>query len=696
MIKEINKPQGGLEGFEEDEWPLVGYKDPQERTHFNNDDPSLAWLHNKRKFPDKNKFGRDRSEGDINTQRLSAINQSIDNLKKNRDRMLGTQNAEQGLDGYWGQGIVPDEAYDENNPKYQHDLMLPSQFGRITVKAAPFHKSDSYDFPFYALTLFNIDRKDCKKIHSMFIGNKSANSVNQTNVDSRRAFNNDAIKFIIPMSKIEDWKANDLEEIINYLSTVQNENGESAYFKNEEEVNNLRQYVDSLLVSNFHEMAKDSISAHQSNFELLQLLSELENDSQVQEFMRLYQRVGYFFNKFGGAGFSDGGDVSKSFGHTITLQNMMIVMGSKKKTANGNSPTFILTQKQWARLGRAVRPNATRFVIYKPNNGSHINKIKPPKFTSDSYQKANTNGEVVDVNTAQDVAFNFFFAEEYKKLSLQQKISFNVMCNLVNNPSGFFPIIEYDIDDTVLIDPNNDPFNTEVGLKNRFNFEPNEAATELLKKVKALDDANDGEEEADGQITQTQDVRFDVMSENTKIAYKVALQYAKDNGIKAPAYSNDPSTSVILLLEEISKHLAVDCISHSKVDYLEPIINSTVHAYCFFNTIAMDVLNTVIPPNKRVQKNDEERINYVMVLLRKLDEEMNTVNRLYNDEEDTRQLAEGIDRNEDIGMLYLKTFAPELYKKKLTQRDSLMESFNKMLNRMEESKYNIKRNGTFI
>lgn len=685
-----------LEGFD-NELDGFGYKDPQERSHFDGTDPSLSWLANKRKFNDRDRFGKKRGEGAINNQRLSAINQSIDSIKKNRDRMLGTQNAEQGLEGYWGTGIVPDEAYDETNQKYQHDLMLPSQYGRIQIQAHPFHKSESYDFPFYALTMYNIDRRDCKKIHTMFIGNKMANSVNQTNVDTRRAFNNDAIKFIIPMSKVDAWKENDLEEIINYLSSVKDENGKPAYFRNEEEIENLRQAIDNRLVSNFHEMAKDSINSYQSNYELLQLLSEIENDSQVQDFIKMYQRIGYFFNKFGGAGASDGGDISKTFGHVLSLQNMMVIMGSGKKTSNGNQPSFILTQKQWARLGRAVKPNATSFVIYKPNNGTHLNKIKPPKFTSDSYQKANTNGEVVDVNTAQDVAYNFFFAEEYKKLSLQQKISFNVMCNLVNNPSGFYPIIEYDIDDTVLIDPNNDPFHTEVGLKNRFNFEPNEAAMELLNKVKALDDANKENEEPDGQITQSQDVRFDIMQENTKVAYKVALQYAKDNNIEIKQYGNDTSTSLVTLLIEITKHLSIDTISHSKPEYIEPIVYSTVHAYCYFYTVALDVVNTIIPPNKRVQKNDEEKINYVLVLVRKLAEELDKVNKLYNDDTVQKQIAESLEgKGEEIGTWFLKNFAPEIYKKKMIQRRQMTESFNKMLSRMDESKYNVKRNGTFI
>lgn len=464
---------------------------------------------------------------------------------------------------------------DYKNPynKSKRDVLLPDKYGRIKIEAASISKSEKYGVPIILLTFLNIDREDCVSLMTKF--NDIGNTLKVNIARTRENNDKDGVTFIINDSNYSLWKENDLKQIIDFLKNIKYSNGEPKYFKNDEEVKNLMEYIDNRVITG-KDLGAYFIKAKQNNIDLFNAFIEAENDSQMKEFIDFFQRFGITQKLCSEL------NVDKYFGHILSVQNAALVLGSKQLTGAGVKPTFILTERMWIeKFKRFVKPNAKPFYIFVPSNKHRINNKKEAKFTSKPYTTKDKNGNEYEISSSPDVLNVFFSGKKWDELTEQQKIEANIMCNYIN-PSECYPQAEYDVSDTELIDPNVDPFTTQIGIINRFTGELNSAAINFINQQN-INGANSYRSD-DGNNDDNNENAFNIRHEEwNKLVYENILGYCKEHGIKIKT-TKDISLNIINALRLIAEKY----ITYQKPENRVILIDDAVWATCKVMKIALD------------------------------------------------------------------------------------------------------------
>lgn len=482
-----------------------------------------------------------------------------------------------------------------NNPynNAKKDVLEPDQFGRVKVRfqfvMKP--KSPEYKEPLMLIELLNIDPEDCVEIAKKFTRYNHTQyvwvpKVRQNNEKDGKPYR-DGVVFYVYNSVLDLWKQEDLEEIIDFIGAFKNEDGTPKYYRDEQDKENLRQYVLNRVVSG-RDLSEYFSNAKQNNIELFNAFIEAENDDKVQEFIKKYQRFG-LINKI----CSELG-LDFSFGRIISVQNASLVLGSGRQTGAGVPPTFILTEKIWRKMfGRIVNPTAVPFYIWVPNERYEINKEKEQQFTSKPYKVKGENGEDIEINKTEDVLNTFFFGKKWNELSEQQKISAAVLCNFIN-PSKCYPMAEYDVSDTTFVPGllkqrngtpiTDDLFNTQVGLTNRFSGEMNQAAAELVKQQQknAGAAATDGSENGDEDV----DLLKMFADDLNEYALKEIDEYCQSKNISYPKNEENISLSIINALRTIARPY----ITQKKGSNAALLVDDAVYTTCLLMRIALDAV----------------------------------------------------------------------------------------------------------
>lgn len=625
-------------------------------------------------FDDDTDVPDELKDDDTNSVKNEPI--SKDNFPRIKDFATLRKNSETQLDRKRS-GLPHDEnllnaVFNRKNPKNnsRRDALEPDNFGRIKVLSSVLPKG-KYEYPVVIITFVNIDNDDCKQIYQKFHKYKHTDRVNVAG--TRQNNTQDGVTFIVPQQSINEWINEDFEELLSVLENFKNEDGSSKYFVNDADINNLRSTLKSRIVD--PKDASDYFkTANRNNIELFNAFIEAESDESIQKFMSMYQRFGMINQLCAEAG------LSTTFGHILSIQNASHVLGSGRLTASGVPPTFILTEHMWRTLfKRTVNPNASKFYIFVPNRQFSINKKKNNSFTSRSYTSKNNDGNDVDITSTEDVLNTFFMGKKWDELTQQQKISASVMCNYIN-PSNCKIIIEYDVSDTTLLDPNDDPFTNEMGLVNNFTGEFNKAAFDYINKLGLLRKGeNIDSEKTEQDLNDGMNAFLANHEMLNNFAYNKLKQYCIENNIKYTDNTKDVSQSIISAMQAIARTF----ITLSKEDNIKILVNDAVYATCKVRNIALDLVGTL---KRGKPENEIEVPQYINAFMK-----LNDILESNNNESELKQVDESINniiKNpfKKYNEKELKTLALQM----LPQNDNTLDKFNSLLERMEKSKNNLK------
>ena len=579
---------------------------------------------------------------------------------------------------YFG-SIWTDDSEAAKNPynKSKRDPLAADTFGRIKVMSSPLPKSEHYKDPVVLITMVNIDPTDCVELCRNFA--KLGNTSDVVPARTRQNNTRDGVTFVVPDKFVSQWEEEDLEKVLDFLGSLKNEDGTPKYFKNEQEKDNLRQYVMNRVMRG-SDVGQYFMNAKKNNIELFNAFIDAESDEKVNEFIQMYQRFNLSNMICADLG------LPVTFGKVLSVQNASLVLGSGRLTGAGVRPTFILTEKIWReKFGRVVNPNAVPFPIWVPNKRFVINKLKDAKFTSRPYTAKDANGQQVEVSQTSDVLNVFFLGKKWNELSEQQKISANVMCNFIN-PSECYMLSEYDVSDTTLIDPNgHDEFSEGVGLANRFSGELNQAAANFIKTQNLIaNGGSEGEENSEENADPRLNAFNATMEQLNEYALKNVDEYCEAKGIKYQKNPKDVTTSLINAMKVIAKQH----ISLKKDTNIEILVNDAVYATCKVMRICLDMLNTL-----RIGKptNEIEYSQYAKAFGALMD----VINGNWKDYDaayqNQRMVAEGVEDENPFGdKKYSKEELAVLASKALPDNKVAVDTFDSLLERMDRSKTNLK------
>lgn len=481
----------------------------------------------------------------------------------------------------------------------RNKAMEPDKYGRVKIAGKYFAKPANYDFPIMMVCLENIDPHDCQIIYEQIF---DSNNTLMVGVASDRVNNaGDGMKIITKGFNfyLEDgWLNNEFNEIIEILKGMNDENGNPKYFKNEQEVQNLRDMANHN-VDNPKLVGEYVSKANENNLELYNKFMEAENDEQVRAFMEMYKRTGAIMALCKELNL----DV-ETFGHILSFKNTMLVLGSGRLTGAGVPPTYVLTPNMWLKFfKRRVKPNAVPFIIFVPNKKNRINMIKQPEMTSAPFSLKG-----MDIRTSDDILNAFYHGVPYKNLSVEQKKQFNVFCNFIN-PSACFPIKEFDVSDTYPIDPNDDPWEQQIGLINNLNGQ--HTLNKSAEDFKAIEDSISGiNGKSEPEKSDSDDKNYSQKNVNEVEIYE-CLNEVYQNIIAFCEFENNkykldknkytiPDTTKKLTFEELQNktYALLAEIARKKIRLSKPeIVNELVDSAIYFVS-KINVL-PIIPARRR-------------------------------------------------------------------------------------------------
>ena len=302
------------------------------------------------------------------------------------------------------------------------------------------------------------------------------------------------------------------------------------------------------------------------------------------------------------------------------------------------------------------------------------------QFTSRPYTWEDENGNKQTIASTEDVLRVMFSGKRWEELSAQQKISASVMCNYIN-PSNCYPLPEFDVSDTVLLDPNGpDPFNEEVGLANRFSGEFNAAANELIKAQGLFTNKNQ-DSQGSNQEDEHEENAVDAMLEKfNEIALKNITEYCAANGINLPEGIKDPS---VILIEAMRK-VAREEINFSKKENVDRLVDDAVYATCVTMNIALDSVGLLRNKGKMTNKMEFAQYSVAFQKLYKV------ISGQYKEEMAgvRSEVAEGI--NQSPWKKYSDEELLALAEKNMPTEELNENIFDSWMDRMDNSKTNLK------
>jgi len=563
------------------------------------------------------------------------------------------------------------------------DPLTPDMFGRIKAQVVGPTKVNAYKFPIIVVSLYNIDPEDCKQIYIQFSQTGHTERVNVPK--TRKNYGLDGVSFIIASENINTWIEDDAQQIINFLSSIKDENGNMRYFKDEQEIQNLKDTITNRCVSG-EDIAELINTANKNNIEMFNAFIEAENDEEVAEYIKLYSRnnlINHLCVQLG---------LPVSFGKILSMQNAALVLGSGKMTGAGVRPTFILTERQWIEhFGRRVNPSAVPFFIFVPFKKHRVNKYREQAFTSKPYELVDKDGNKHTISSTSDVLNAMYFGKKWHELTSQQKIAAAQMCNYIN-PSSCYMVQEFDVSDTTPTDPTNDKFEQEIGLLNRFTGEMNAAASEFVKQQNLLGNETkkeDNEEENKENNISTEQI---IASKINKLALTNVDEYCNYNGIPYTKVNDDDSRSIINALMNIAKKF----IPLRKQENIDILAGDAVYIICKIYKIALDLVQTIHrgTPSNEIEYN--QCVNAVMNLARVVDGSWKETIKKDKNSTPSTIVSEDINNNDVQSNIGFKIYTDDQLKrfafKMLGLTESRYNTFNEfktLLERMDNSKNNL-------
>lgn len=571
--------------------------------------------------------------------------------------------------------------------KFKRDINNADQFGRVKVQYSIRSATNTYkDGDISIISLFNIDPVD---VHAMCVHFcKTRNTEWAKTAATRENHGKDGITFIVYLKNIDKWKAEELPEIIEFLSNAKDKSGKPKY-GNEEQMQNLEIMLNNRIYSE-EKIENDFYQSEKNNLERFAEYLSSEDDETINAIIDLYSR----FNVLDAL--CRDLKLPESYGHILSWRNALKIRGYR---GNGQQPlTFILPERTWKeQFGRVLKPGAKPITVTIPNTKNWNGKWKnPTPISYPVYDKKAGKTVSVEFKSTEDILDFFYEGRPYDQLSKQQQFFVNTLANKLNAKKTF-RIDEFDISDTVY-EPSlgiPDRWEEEVGLENNLTGALNQRAKDELKQLelKKREREESGENKNEPSLAE-KDAEIDRMLKRTQMALENVTDFAKSKKIHIPNEPNESLRLINLLLTIAEAHIPEE-IGITKHNFVKELAENAVYFVCRLEKIALDYINSF----RHAQKVDSNTLSTFSSIVDRLIYAIESPGK--NKQAYKTALEENIEMNDDVALGdfinkkslvrnkvedFLKKISQEAKQEEARQ---INENFYHILKRMDDSKKNL-------
>lgn len=223
------------------------------------------------------------------------------------------------------------------------------------------------------------------------------------------------------------------------------------------------------------------------------------NDPEIVKVLRLYSKI------YG----------TSVYGHALSLKNVMTIraMGAKY----GTTPTFVLGRSTWIKYGRDVKAGAKPYPLWMFVPTSKLDPKKVADARKTVQADMGQSGDYADLG-----------------VTVQNKIDIEVN-KILTQSANKVPIkyMGYDIADTYLINPSENPLEKKPNIKGNVVYELNALAQEVENQKNAS---------KNGEIAPDEQTR---MTNRTEVAANAMEQFCADHNIRVTGNIDTPDDKLL-------------------------------------------------------------------------------------------------------------------------------------------------------
>lgn len=347
------------------------------------------------------------------------------------------------------------------------------------------------------------------------------------------------------------------------------------------------------------------------------------NDPETMKILKLYSKI------YG----------NSVYGHALSLKNVMTIRAMGVKY--GTNPTFVLGRSTWLKYGRDVKSGAKPYPLWR-----YVSK---------------DNAKPSDIAAARKTVQNDLGQGDFDYsdlgVTVQNKIDIEVS-KILSQDSKMMPIkyIGYDIADTYLVDPSDNPLEKKPNIAGNVVYELNALAQQLEAEKNAS---------KNGEIEQDEQTR---MSNRTEAAANAMAELCDENGITVTGNVDTPDNKLLNSLLSFFRTLVTPKANVLKPENIEQYSRDAAQLTLIMTDTGLNLLNRFKHSLEYTQK---EAVALAPIIR----------NAVYKIGSTVSQLTEGM--NDDFMTMYknaLKKLGIKIVKDENNIQDnSVMEEKSKMI-----------------
>lgn len=270
------------------------------------------------------------------------------------------------------------------------------------------------------------------------------------------------------------------------------------------------------------------------------------NDPETMKILKLYSKI------YG----------NSIYGHALSLKNVMTIraMGAKY----GTNPTFVLGRSTWIKYGRDVKSGAKPYPLWR-----YVNK------------DSNASKSTIDA-TRQTVQNDLGQGDvDYSDLGVTVQNKIDIEVNKILSKGNLMPIkyLGYDISDTYLINPADNPLDKKPNIKGNVVYELNALAQQLEDEKNAS---------KNGEFDQDEQTR---MNNRTEVAASAVEELCQEKNITVTGDINTADNRLLNSLLSYYRTLVTPKANVLKPENIEQYARDAVQLTLIMTDTGLNLLN---------------------------------------------------------------------------------------------------------
>lgn len=268
------------------------------------------------------------------------------------------------------------------------------------------------------------------------------------------------------------------------------------------------------------------------------------NDPETVKILKLYSKI------FG----------NSIYGHTLSLKNVMTIKTISSKS--NLSPTFVLSRNTWRKYGRAIKAGAKKYPLWT---------ILP--FDINSVSKG-------DIDKARNtIMADLGQTDAYDELgvTVKNKIDIEVNRLLAKDNKRMIQYFGYDIADTYLVNPLEDPLKTKPNIANNIEYELNDLAKQAEAKKQETNELGTDEQSR--------------MARRTEVAADAMAKYCELNNIDVKGDVSTPDNKLLNTLLSYYRTLVTPKANVLHPNNIEQYARDSVQLTLIMTDTGLNLLN---------------------------------------------------------------------------------------------------------